>query len=338
MKAIQIPGLQQMVVVDLPKPEAKAGEVLLRLEYVGFCGSDLNTFLGRNTMARENVIPGHEIGAVIEAVGEGVPAELQPGMVVTVNPYTNCGHCASCRNGRVNACQNNETLGVQRDGAMCEYIALPWEKIIPVKNVSTRDAALIEPMSVGFHAVDRGKVSDIDVVLVLGCGMVGLGAVIRSVQRGATVIAVDLSEEKLEIAKELGATYGINSKEENILEKVMEYTDGMGADCVIEAVGSPITYVSAIDAVSFTGRVVCIGYAKSDVSFQTKYFVQKELDIRGSRNANPSDFRAVLHFMQLTRMPMDRFISGIATPDTALEAMQGWASDPGQVFRILVKF
>lgn len=338
MKAIQIPGLQQMVVVDLPKPEAKAGEVLLRLEYVGFCGSDLNTFLGRNTMAKENVIPGHEIGAVIEAVGEGVPAELQPGMVVTVNPYTNCGHCASCRNGRVNACQNNETLGVQRDGAMREYIALPWEKIIPVKNVSTRDAALIEPMSVGFHAVDRGKVSDIDVVLVLGCGMVGLGAVIRSVQRGATVIAVDLSEEKLEIAKELGATYGINSKEENILEKVMEYTDGMGADCVIEAVGSPITYVSAIDAVSFTGRVVCIGYAKSDVSFQTKYFVQKELDIRGSRNANPSDFRAVLHFMQLTRMPMDRFISGIATPDTALEAMQQWAADPGQVFRILVKF
>lgn len=327
-----------MVVVDLPKPEAKAGEVLLRLEYVGFCGSDLNTFMGRNTMAKENVIPGHEIGAVIEAVGEGVPAELQPGMVVTVNPYTNCGHCASCRNGRVNACQNNETLGVQRDGAMREYIALPWEKIIPVKNVSTRDAALIEPMSVGFHAVDRGKVSDIDVVLVLGCGMVGLGAVIRSVQRGATVIAVDLSEEKLEIAKELGATYGINSKEENILEKVMEYTDGMGADCVIEAVGSPITYVSAIDAVSFTGRVVCIGYAKSDVSFQTKYFVQKELDIRGSRNANPSDFRAVLHFMQLTRMPMDRFISGIATPDTALEAMQQWAADPGQVFRILVKF
>ena len=338
MKAIQIPSTNEMVIVDLPKPEAKAGEVLLKLEYVGFCGSDLNTFLGRNTMAKDNVIPGHEIGAVIEAVGEGCPAELQPGMVVTVNPYTNCGHCASCRNGRVNACQNNETLGVQRDGAMREYIALPWEKIIPVKGVSTRDCALIEPMSVGFHAVSRGQVSDIDVVLVLGCGMVGLGAVVRSVQRGATVIAVDLSEEKLEIAKTLGATYGINSKTDNILEKVMEYTDGMGADVVIEAVGSPITYVSAIDAVSFTGRVVCIGYAKSDVAFQTKYFVQKELDIRGSRNANPSDFRAVLHFMQMTKIPMDQFISGIYTPEDAKEAMEQWAADPGKVFRILVQF
>lgn len=338
MKAIQIPGLQQMTVVDMPKPEAKAGEVLLKLEYVGFCGSDLNTFLGRNTMAKENVIPGHEIGAVIESVGEGVPAELKPGMVVTVNPYTNCGHCASCRNGRVNACQNNETLGVQRDGAMREYIALPWEKIIPVKNVSTRDAALIEPMSVGFHAVDRGQVTDIDTVLVFGCGMVGLGAVVRAVQRGATVIAVDISEEKLAIAKSLGATYGINSIEENVVEKVKEYTDGYGADCVIEAVGSPITYVTAIDAVGFTGRVVCIGYAKNAVEFQTKYFVQKELDIRGSRNANPSDFRAVMRYLQRANVPMDQFVSGVATPETALDAMQKWAEAPGKVFRILVKF
>lgn len=338
MKAIQIPGLQQMAVVDLPKPEAKTGEVLLKMEYVGFCGSDLNTFLGRNTMAKDNVIPGHEIGAVIEAVGEGCPDTLKPGMVVTVNPYTNCGHCASCRNGRFNACQHNETLGVQRDGAMREYMALPWQKIIPVKGTTTRDAALIEPMSVGFHAVDRGQVTDIDTVVVFGCGMVGLGAVVRAVQRGATVIAVDLSAEKLQISKELGAKYGINSKEENLLEKVMEYTDGYGADCVIEAVGSPVTYTGAIDIVSFTGRVVCIGYAKSGVEFQTKYFVQKELDIRGSRNANPSDFRAVQKYLETAKVPMDRFVSGIYTPETAKEGMEKWAAAPAQVFRILVDF
>jgi len=338
MKALQIPSLKKIQVIDLPKPEAKAGEVLLRLKYVGFCGSDLNTFLGRNTMAKPNVIPGHEIGAVIEAIGPDCPADLKVGQVVTVNPYTNCGHCASCRNGRYNACQNNETLGVQRDGAMREYIALPWQKIIPVKNVTPRDAALIEPMSVGFHAVSRGQVSDIDTVLVLGCGMVGLGAIIRSVQRGATVIAVDLSQEKLDLALKAGAAYGINSTKEDILAKVMEYTDGMGADVVIEAVGSPLTYVSAIDAVSFTGRVVCIGYAKSDVSFQTTFFVQKELDIRGSRNATPDDFRAVLHFMQQTHLEMDPFISGIIRPEDAQPALEAWADAPGKVFRILVKF
>lgn len=338
MKALRIPALNTIQVVELDRPVAAPGEVLLRLEYVGFCGSDLNTFLGRNTMAKPMVIPGHEIGAVIEAVGEGCPSDILVGQTVTVNPYTNCGHCASCRNGRYNACQNNETLGVQRDGAMREYIALPWQKIIPVKGITTRDAALIEPMSVGFHAVSRGQVQDIDTVLVLGCGMVGLGAIIRSVQRGATVIAVDLSQEKLDLAIKAGATYGINSTKENILERVMEITDGMGADVVIEAVGSPITYVSAIDAVSFTGRVVCIGYAKSDVSFQTKYFVQKELDIRGSRNATPDDFRAVLNFMHHTKMDMSPFVSGVIEPEEAQETMERWAEAPGKVFRILVRF
>src|SRR5574344_565807 len=110
-------------IMHMEKPQApKAGEVLLKLEYVGFCGSDLNTFMGRNTMALNPVIPGHEIGAVIEAVGEDVPDTLKVGMVVTCNPYTNCNKCASCRNGRVNACEQNETLGVQRNGAMKEYL------------------------------------------------------------------------------------------------------------------------------------------------------------------------------------------------------------------------
>ena len=168
--------------------------------------------------------------------------------------------------------------------------------------------------------------------------MVGLGAVARAVQRGATVIAVDLSEEKLEIARSLGAAYGINSKTENVVERVMEYTDGYGADCVIEAVGSPVTYVTAIDAVSFTGRVVCIGYSKNPVEFQTKYFVQKEIDIRGSRNATPNDFRAVQLYLAKTKIPMDGFVSAVATPETALSAMEKWAEAPAQVFRILVRF
>ena len=136
------------------------------MEYVGFCGSDLNTYRGANAMAKSPVIPGHEIGAVIEALGAGVPDFLQAGMTVTVNPYTACGTCPSCRRGRPNACRSNQTLGVQRDGAMREYMAVPWEKVIPAGTLSTRDSALVEPMSVGFHAVSRGAVIDTDTVMV----------------------------------------------------------------------------------------------------------------------------------------------------------------------------
>ncbi|MBO7130263.1 MAG: zinc-binding alcohol dehydrogenase family protein [Prevotella sp.] len=338
MKAIQISGERQMEIVSVAEQELKANEVLLRLAYVGFCGSDLNTWLGRNPMVKMPVIPGHEVGAVIEKVGADVPDILKPGMVVTCNPYTNCGKCASCRNGRVNACEHNETLGVQRNGAMREFIALPWEKVIPAGGLDPRTCALIEPMSVGFHAVNRAQVTDIDTVVVIGCGMVGMGAIVRSALRGATVIAADIDDEKLALAKEMGATYAINTMTEDVHARLQEMTGGFGPDVMIEAVGSPVTYNMAVNEVAFTGRVVCIGYAKTEVSFQTKYFVQKELDIRGSRNAQPSDFRAVIHYLERGTCPVDRLISNEVSPEGAPEAMQQWSENPGKVFRILVKF
>lgn len=337
MKAVQIVEPGKVQVTEIEKPKLNSGEILLKIRYVGFCGSDLNTYLGRNPMVVMPVIPGHEVGAVIEEVGEGVPAGFEKGMNVTVNPYTNCGSCASCRNRRVNACEHNETLGVQRNGVMTEYAVLPWQKVIPADGMSARDCALIEPMSVGFHAVSRGQVTDIDVVMVIGCGMIGLGAIVRASLRGATVIAVDLDDEKLALAKKIGATYSINSKTENVHEKVQEYTNGFGADVVIEAVGSPITYVTAVNEVGFTGRVVCIGYAKSEVSFQTKFFVQKELDIRGSRNAMPEDFRAVINFLKKGTCPVDNLISGIYTVEEAGKALKMWSENPGKVFRLLVQ-
>lgn len=338
MKAIQIPAPADLRVVDIEKPEVKSGEVLLKIKYVGFCGSDLNTFLGRNPMVKLPVIPGHEVGATIEAVGTDVPAGFMADMPVTVNPYTNCGTCAACRNGRVNACEHNETFGVQRNGAMGEYLSLPWQKVIPADGISPRDCALIEPMSVGFHAVSRGQITDIDTVLVIGCGMIGIGAIVRAALRGATVIAVDLDDDKLALAKRISADYTINSKTENLHERLQIITNGLGPDVVIEAVGSPATYIMAVNEVAFTGRVVCIGYAKSEVTFQTKYFVQKELDIRGSRNALPEDFRAVVRYLQQGDCPLEEFISNIVHPEEALNAMQQWSAAPGKVFRILVKF
>ena len=338
MKAINIKGERQIGLVVMDEPVPRADEVLIRLEYVGFCGSDLNTYLGRNPMVKLPVIPGHEIGAVVEKVGEAVPEIIRPGMTVTVNPYTNCGKCPSCRNGRVNACQFNETLGVQRNGAMRERMVLPWTKIIPAEGLDVRTCALVEPMSVGFHAVERGAVSDIDTVMVIGCGMVGLGAVVRSALRGATVIAADIDEEKLALARRMGAAHTVNTMTEDVHARLQEITAGAGPDVIIEAVGNPHTYRMAVDEVAFTGRVVCIGYANSEVSFQTKYFVQKELDIRGSRNAMPSDFRAVIRYMQKGECPVDRLVSMVVSPQEAEDAMNRWAEAPGKVFRILVKF
>lgn len=338
MKAVTISEENKVAIVEREKPSPKQGEVLVRIKYAGFCGSDLNTFLGRNPMVKLPVIPGHEIGAVVEAITEGVPENIRQGMACTVNPYTSCGYCPSCRNGRPNACQFNRTFGVQRDGAMCEYIAVPWQKVIVDENISSKNFALVEPMSVGFHAVSRAQVTDLDIVLVIGCGMIGIGAIVRAAIRGARVIAMDMDDDKLSLAKRLGAVYTINSKTEDVHNRLQEITKSAGPDIVIEAVGAPITYQTAINEVAFTGRVVCIGYAKTEIAFETKNFVQKELDIRGSRNAMPEDFRAVMEYMKRGTCPVDELVSGIYPPVQAQQALEYWAADPGKVFRILVEF
>lgn len=338
MKALQITDNHLLEVLELPAPQPAASEVLLRIKYVGFCGSDLNTYRGRNALALKPVIPGHEISAVIEAIGADVPAGLQVGQQVTVDPYTACGRCPSCRRRRFNACQHNETLGVQRHGAMREFIAVPWQKVIPAEGLKPQEVALIEPMSVGFHAVDRGQVTDADTVLVIGCGMIGVGAIVRANLRGATVIAMDLDDEKLALARQLGAAATINSGTDDIHARLQELTDGAGPDVVIEAVGAAVTYACAVNEVAFTGRIVCIGYAPTDVTLPTRFFVQKELDIRGSRNALPDDFRAVIRYLRRGQCPTDRLISSIVTPTDAAQALADWDSAPGKVFRILVKF
>lgn len=338
MKAIQIVDQGRVAVIDLPTPVLTPGQVLLRVHYVGFCGSDLNTFKGLNPLAQMPVIPGHEIGAVIEEVASGVPDNYSPGMQVTVNPYTSCGQCAACDNGRPYACEFNQTLGVQRNGAMATYIVVPWEKVIADQAINVRDFALVEPMSVGFHAVNRAAVTDSDQVMVFGCGMIGLGAIIRAARRGASVIAVDISDEKLQLAKKLGAKYTINSITENLEERIETLTNRRGADVVIEAVGRPETYTASIAAAAFTGRVVYIGYAKEKIPFDTQYFVKKELDIRGSRNATPADFKAVMAYLKTGACPIEELITAVVTPEEAQAALEQWRADPGSVFRILVRF
>ncbi len=338
MKAIEILQAGSMQLIEIPKPTVKSGELLLKIKYVGFCGSDLSTYLGKNPLVQYPRIPGHEISAVIEEKGEGVPENFVVGKPVTVVPYTNCGQCTSCKQKRFNACRYNQTLGVQRHGAMAEYMVIPWQKVLADEALSDLQLALVEPLTVGFHAVGNGKVTDSDTVMVFGCGMIGSGAIIRAHLRGATVIAVDIDDEKLAIAQKLGADYVINSNTQNLHEELMKITSDNGPTVVVEAVGTPITYKQAIEEVAFSGRVVCIGYAGIEVSFSTKLWVQKELKIMGSRNANPSDFDAVMKFLKTGKLDENMLISRIVVPEEAPFAMKSWAEEPGKIMKILVRF
>lgn len=336
MRTFQIEAPGKFAFGDAPLPRPQAGEVLLQLRRVGFCGSDLSTWRGQNPLAGYPRIPGHEIAATIVEVGREVPSALVPGLAVTALPYTACNRCAACRAGRPNACQHNQTLGVQRDGAMTEFIALPAEKIV-VAPLSYRDLALVEPLSVGFHAVRRGRVTDRDTVVVFGCGMIGLGAIAAAgLQRQAVVIAVDVDDRKLALAKQAGATHAVNSRTEDLHARLQSLTDGDGPNVAIEAVGSPATFQAAVGEVSFAGRVVYIGYAKAPVSYETKYFVMKELDILGSRNATRDDFEEVVALLRSGRYPADRTVTQSVPFAEAGTALRDWSDHPELVTKVQV--
>ncbi|HYP08094.1 MAG TPA: zinc-binding alcohol dehydrogenase family protein [Bryobacteraceae bacterium] len=336
MKAFFITGPGAFSVEQINVPKCGPGEVLLRTRIVGMCGSDLNTFRGANPMVTYPRIPGHEIAATIEEVGAGVPSHLKAGMSVTLSPYTNCGACASCRRGRPNACESNQTLGVQRDGAMTDYFVAPYTKIFEAPGLSLRELSVVEPLSVGFHASARGRVTATDTVLVLGCGTVGLGAIAAAAFAGARVIACDLDDTKLGLASEAGAAHTIHSGRQIFQDALQELTKGLGPDVVIEAIGLPETFRLAVEVVAFTGRVVYVGYAKQPVTYETKLFVQKELDILGSRNAL-DEFPTVIATLQQKRFPVEKIISLTTDIDKAGEALTAWSEKPSAYTKILVE-
>jgi 2-desacetyl-2-hydroxyethyl bacteriochlorophyllide A dehydrogenase len=261
---------------------------------------------------------------------------LSVGTDVAVSPYTNCGKCASCRRGRPNACQFNQTMGVQRDGALTEYIVVPPERLYPAK-LSVAELCLVEPLTVGFHAIARGRVAADDMVAVFGCGGVGLGAIAAASFRGAKTIAIDVDDRKLQLARLAGAAYGINSKREPLHERLLELTDGRGPDVVIEAIGRQETFRAAVEEVAFSGRVVYIGYAKTPVTYETRLFVQKELDILGSRNAQPEDFRAVIQLLEAGKFPMEEAITMTVPLEDAAAALASWAGNPASFHKIMVR-
>lgn len=335
VKALRIESENVTRFAEIPEAPLLPGYVRVSVRHVGLCGSDLNTFKGLNPLVELPRIPGHEIGGEIIETGEGVSAAYAKGKRVIVLPYTNCGTCSSCRKGRLNACRYNKTLGVQQNGGLAEQIVLPAEKLILNESLAPRHLALVEPLSVGFHAVERGRVEAGDTVAVLGCGMIGMGVLIGAVARGARVIAIDPSAEKRELALKLGATHALPGGED-VVAKVQELTSDDGVDVAFEAVGLPITFTQAVDLAGFAGRVVYVGYSKSPVTYQTQFFNLKELDIMGSRNATLTDFEAVIAHLEKLGSDADQLISKVFSFEDAEQALPYWDGDRN-VLKIIIE-
>lgn len=339
MKTIIINKPGEVEIIEQAMPVRKQGEALLKILYGGICGSDLGTYRGTFAYASYPRIPGHEFSAEVIEIDDN-DRNLKPGMIVTCNPYFNCGHCYSCQRGLVNCCTSNETMGAQRDGAFSEYITMPIERIYDGKGLSAKTLALIEPFCISYHGISRANIQPNDKVLVIGAGTIGVLAAVAAKAKGATVYISDVAENKMNYAIEtFGLDGGIlNDSPENFIKRVEEITNGNYFDVTIEAVGLPSTFQACIDAAAFGARMVQIGVGKRTHEFDFTLLQKKELNVYGSRNALKKDFLELIDLVKSGKIDLEKIVTNTYNLDEADKAFQDFSKNAASMLKVVIKF
>ncbi|MBW2056618.1 MAG: alcohol dehydrogenase catalytic domain-containing protein [Deltaproteobacteria bacterium] len=316
MRRVVIPEPRRVLLEDVPEPEREGDQALLRVRYVGICGSDVHTYRGSNLLAKYPVVPGHELCWEVIESGEG----FSPGETVVVEPLLPCGHCYPCRIGRYNCCENLKVLGVHVDGGMAEEIVLPGRllyRLAPGADPSC--APLVETLSIGYHACDRGRVRQGDDVLVIGAGPVGSCAALVAKERGARVAALDTVESRLGILREMGIDFCLRA--EGDVEKEVVRLFGSNPTVVIEAAGSPETLELGLQVLSAAGRMVFLGWTAESPRWRPDHFLRRELELVASRNS-AGIFPQVVEFYGKNQDKVRRLVTHRFKMDRIEEAMR----------------
>jgi len=301
---------------DVPKPQPSDDEALVRVKAVGICGSDVHGYTGTTGRRIPPLIMGHEAAGIVEAVGRNVK-NVASGDRITFDSTIYCNQCPACRQGRVNLCQNRKILGVstptfRRDGAMAEYVLVPWWIIHRLPDaVSFEEAALVEPAGVGMHAARITPIEVNDVVAVVGAGQIGLLAMQGARVKGAgTLVVLDVKEDRLAFARQLGADVTINPANGDVAEQMRRAVGRPDVDVAFEAVGNEAAVKLAIDITKLGGNVTLIGNVTPKIQVNLQDIVSHEVTIRGSC-AIAGEYPACLNLMAQGRLRAKPFISRV---------------------------
>ncbi|HET7527690.1 MAG TPA: zinc-binding alcohol dehydrogenase family protein, partial [Burkholderiaceae bacterium] len=268
---------------DRPIPVRAEGEVLLRVKRVGICGTDLHIFAGRQPYLNYPRVMGHELSGTVAETPSG--SHLVEGDMVYVMPYLSCGRCVACRLARTNCCVNLQVLGVHRDGAFTEYVSVPEEFVHKAEGVTLDQAAMIEFLAIGAHAVRRAQVQPGQRVLVVGAGPIGMGAIVFSRLRGATVLALDSRADRLAFcARRLGTAASVMLGDHDV-EQLAAFSSDEFYDVVFDATGNAAAMERGFRFVAHAGTYVLISIVSADITFSDPEFHKRETTLLGSRNA-----------------------------------------------------
>lgn len=325
MLALVLKNYTDFELTEVPVPKIRDTQVLVRIHAAAICGSDVAGCSGKTGRRVPPIIMGHEASGEIAEIGKSVEG-WTIGQRVTFDSTEYCGICGFCRNGQVNLCDNRKVLGVscdeyRRDGAMAEYVAVESRTLYAVPDgVTYEEAALTEPLSIGFHAVTISPMKLGDTVLINGCGTIGLMTLQTVIAGGAsTVIVSDIDDSRLDVAKQMGAAHVINTRCVNLAEAVGHITNGKGADIAFDAVGCEDTVVPSVYCLKKGGCLVCIGNMQQNVNLPLQYCITRQIRIQGSC-ASSGEYERCLAMIASRKVDLTPFLKAVMPFSASKEA------------------
>ncbi len=336
MKAAVWSDIGQADIIEKPMPEPKDGETLIKVESVGICGTDIAIYSGKHPRAKAPLVMGHEVGGVVADIN-GKPAPgVEIGTRVTFYPLISCGTCGTCLSGKSYVCDTLKLIGIDFDGGMAEYVAVPNDSVIPVPSGWDKNrAALMEPVAVAVHAVRRSSIKPGDRALVLGAGIIGnLCAQMAKAAGAAQVVIADLTDYRLNIAAEAGLT-PVNITKVDMIERANELTGGGGFDVTLECSGSAAAQPVALAVTRVLGEIIVVGMPKEPPAVDLRLVAFKELSMIGSRVYEKVDFRRAIQLVEQERIYVDNLISHQFSLEQTKEALDLMAA-AGDSMKILL--
>lgn len=338
MKAIKVIEPFKVEIVDVPKPVIeRKDDVIIRITSGGICGSDIGIYNGTNSLATYPRLIGHEFGGIVTEVGEAVTA-VKPGDKVAVDPVRSCGHCYACRIGRHNVCSTLEVMGVHRDGGFAEYVSAPESNVhLFHKDFDESYLGLVEPFTIGVEVNRRGQITKRDKVLVMGSGPIGMTVMQVAKRNGAQVMMTDIVKERLEKAMAMGADQTVLVTEENLEERIMDFTDQEGIPVIVDTVCTPASFEQSVQLACPAGRIVVLGLKNQPSQIVMADITKKELTIVGSRLNNHCFDEVIEGFEDGTLHP-EQLMTQTFNYKDIMKALTLIQEHPQDVLKVVLKF
>jgi len=335
MKAIVCNEPYKFSLIEKKEPKPEVIKPVVRIRRIGICGTDLHAYQGNQPYFEYPRILGHELSGEIEYVPENDNG-LKKGDKVTIFPYVSCGKCIACRNNKPNCCINLKIYGIHMDGGMQEFLNIPYELLIKSDSLSLDQLSLVECLSIGAHANRRVGVTAGEFVLVIGAGPIGIGIMNFAKIRGAKVIAMDISEERLNFAqKNIGIDFIVNAKD-NPIKELEKITNGDMPIKVFDATGNPKSMEASFNFIAHGGKLILVSLVSSKISFYDPDFHKRETTLLSSRNATREDFETVIDALEKGYINIDPCITHRASFDNLIESFPLWIKPETGVIKAVV--